>query len=246
MANGQQQDPSTLPYEGASSDDEFLKQYGAAPGGPAGTVAAVQPPQAANWMPTTASGWVNRYAKAGAEGMAWQAPVVAGELAAAPFTGGATAAMIPETAALGFTGGVVGQGAEDVWRGATGEEPPWWVGPAASTVGSLGIGGLPAAGRAIRAGAGTLSNMAHGGGFLSGLIGGGIADQIMHNATHIITSMSAGGAAGLGLGAGLLSSARQMARPTLRSWLRPVTGALAGGVVPNAANALSPSDYNTP
>lgn len=155
--------------------------------------------------------------------------------------------MIPETAALGFTGGVASQGAEDLWRGVTGEEAPWYVGPTAGVIGSLGIGGLPAAGRAIRAGAGTLSNMAHGGGgFLGGLIGGGLADQIVHNAAHLLTGMSAGGVAGLGLGAGMLASARQMARPTMRSWLRPVTGALGGGVIPNAANALMPSDYNTP
>lgn len=254
MANGQngqpQQNLSTAPYPGAPSDQEWLRGAGVpdASGRTApGTTPAVQQPPAAGWYPTTASGILNRYVEAGGRGVAWQAPILAGEAIAAPFTGGATAAIMPETAGLGFLGGVESQAAEDAYRGITGEQAPWYVGPVASTVGTLGLGGLPAAYRAVRAGAGTLSNWAHGGGgFLGGLVGGGLADQIIHNATHIISGMSGGAATGLGLTAGVLASARQMARPTLRSWLRPVTGALGGGVVPNAVNALSPSDYNTP
>lgn len=253
MANGQNgqtgQNLSTAPYPGAPSDQEWLRGAGVpdASGRTApGTTPAVQPPPAAGWYPTDPNAILNRYVGAGARGTAETAPILAGEAIAAPFTGGTTAAMMPETAALGFVGGVASQGAEDAWRGITGEEAPWYVGPTAGTIASLGVGGLPAAARGLRAGASYVSNMAHGGGFLGGLVGGGLADQILHNATHVITSMGGGAVTGLGLTAGTLASVRQMARPTLRSWLRPVAGALGGNVIPNAVNALSPSDYNTP
>lgn len=247
MANGNgqpTQDPSTLPYEGAPSDDEFLKQYGAKPGGPPGTVTAVQPPPPEPGMPATGSGWVDRYGRAAAEGAAFNLPFAGAEAYFGPLGLAGAAA----TEGLGALGGVEAQGAEDAWRTFHGGEPPWWLGPTAATVGTMGVGG---ASQWTKAALRSAASHVTGQGLVSGgmgigglaLIGHDLAGNIVENAGHLIGQL--GGPAGLGAGAlgvglGFARNARRAltATPNWRNLKVPIASAV-GGAAPQTSDAVN-------
>lgn len=240
MANGGITYAFAQPDIGNMSPEQYLQQREQAEGVSAGGTEPVQPPPPPAGMPTTVGGWAGRYGKAALEGAAPAAGIAAAEAAYGP----AGWAAAPVTIGLGAVGGLAGQGAEDLWRYEYNEEPPWWVGPAAGTVASLGVSGLPAAGRALSQGVRSLSSVFHGGG---GFAGGLLADHIIDNAGHLLgnavgdTKLALIGA-GATLGAGVGSGLRNLTRSSV-DLMRPVVG-MVGGMAPRAINPLLPGGEN--